>query len=221
LSIGSRWSHPGFEVVEHLGARILARPEAVPWVRFVLESGKSLHTASAEDKDALRLEGRFPVFVIPAKISGSGEATAGSRWAIRHFARGGRFVSAVLQDRYFRTPPVRPYHEIKASEEARKRSISTPRVVAAATYTDGPFYRADLVTDFISNTSDLVDALFDTRRKGAGGCIRTAGCPSSHRRAGEKDGRRRPSPPRPPCPKHPPGMAGRGPHTPPPGSGPL
>jgi hypothetical protein len=42
-------------------------------------------------------------------------------------------------------------------------------VLAAAMYPSGLFYRADLVTAFVPNTSDLVEALFDTRRKGAGG----------------------------------------------------
>ena len=148
MSIGARWSHPGFEVVEHLGARVLARPEAVAWVRYVLEGGKSLHLAASTDKDASWLEGRSPVYVIPQKASKSPDAPVGEHWAVRHFTRGGRFVSRILADRYFRASPVRPYHELEASEEARKRGISTPRVVAAATYTDGVFYRADLVTDF-------------------------------------------------------------------------
>jgi len=64
---------------------------------------------------------------------------------------------------------VRPYHEVAASEAARERGIPTPRVVAAAMYPAGLFYRADLVTTFVANASDLVEALFDTRRKGVGG----------------------------------------------------
>jgi hypothetical protein len=36
-------------------------------------------------------------------------------------------------------------------------------------YPGGSFYRADLVTDFISDSSDLVETLFDHRRKGPGG----------------------------------------------------
>ena len=169
MNIGARWSHPGFEVVEHLGARVLARPEAVAWVRYVLEGGMSLHLAASTDKNATWLEGRSPVFVIPRKAPKSPGPPAGEHWAVRHFTRGGRFVSGILGDRYLRASSVRPYHELEASEEARKRGISTPRIVAAATYTDGLFYRADLVTEFLPNTSDLVDALFDTRRKGAGG----------------------------------------------------
>jgi len=169
VSFGSRWTCPGFEVVEHPGARVLARPSAVAWVRFVLEGGQGLHTASARDKAAQRMEGREPVFVIPAKTSNDGEIRFGDRWAVRHYTRGGRFVSTLLGDRYLRWGRVRPYHETAASEAARNRGISTPRVVAAAMYPEKLFYRADLVTDFLPDTSELVDALFDDRRKGPGG----------------------------------------------------
>ena len=169
MNSGSGWTCPGFEVVEHPGARVLARPNAVSWVRFVLESGQGLHAASARDKAAQRMEGREPVFIIPAKVSKDGEAISGGRWAVRHYTRGGRFVSTLLGDRYFRSGRVRPYQETAASEAARDRGISTPRVVAAAMYPEKLIYRADLVTDFLPNTSDLVDALFDDRRKGPGG----------------------------------------------------
>jgi 3-deoxy-D-manno-octulosonic acid kinase len=41
--------------------------------------------------------------------------------------------------------------------------------MAAAYYPRGLFYRADLVTEFIPDSSDLVQTLFDSRRKGPGG----------------------------------------------------
>jgi len=169
VSAGSRWTCPGFEVVEHPGARVLARPEAVPWVRSILGDGQGLHAASASDKAVVRLEGRDPVFVIPAKVPMRDGAGSRDRWAIRHYVRGGRFVSKLLGDRYIRSARVRPFHEVAASEAARKRGILTPRVMAAAMYPAGFFYRADLVTTFVPDASDLVDALFDTTRKGAGG----------------------------------------------------
>ncbi|MCJ7630077.1 MAG: hypothetical protein MUO50_17015 [Longimicrobiales bacterium] len=167
MSTGSRWACPGFEVVEYPGARVLARREVVPWVRSVLASGQGLHAASAGDRAALRVEGRDPVFIIPAKLSKG--AGSGDRWAVRHYTRGGRFLPALLGDRYARSGRVRPYHEVAASEAARERGIPTPKVMAAAMYPAGFFYRADLVTAFVPNASDLVDALFDTQRKGAGG----------------------------------------------------
>jgi hypothetical protein len=41
--------------------------------------------------------------------------------------------------------------------------------MAAAVYPEGLFYRGDLLTEVLPDTSDLVSALFDTARKGAGG----------------------------------------------------
>ena len=191
MSISSRTIVPGFEVVQNGGTRVLARPEAVSWVRYVLDAGKTLHAYAAEDRKGSRLEGRSPVFVIPAKTpsektpSGEspvhGQAGFAGRWAVRHFVRGGRVFSTLFGDRYLRVGAVRPFLEVEASEEARWRGIATPRVVAAASYPTGPFYRADLVTEFIPEASDLVQALFDTSRKGAGGALerldtlRTAG----------------------------------------------
>ena len=169
MNSGPRWSCPGFEVIEQPGARVLARSEAVPWVRSVLRSRQGLHAASARDKSAFRVEGRHTVFVIPAPLPRASENAPEGRWAVRHYARGGRFVPMFLEDRYLRIGRIRPYHEIAASEAARARGILTPRVVAAAMYPTGPFYRADLVTSFVPDASDLVEALFDTRRKGAGG----------------------------------------------------
>lgn len=168
MSTGSRWTCPGFETVEHPGARVLARPEAEFWVRSVLEGGQGLHAASARERDAVRLEGRNPLFVIPAQ---GGGISPHDRWAVRHYVRGGRLVPALMGDRYLRSGRIRPYHETEASEAARARGIPTPRVVAAALYPQGVFYRADLVTDFIPDTIDLVEALFDTSRKGAGGAM--------------------------------------------------
>jgi hypothetical protein len=170
----------GFELVEHPGARVWATGEAVPWVRYVLESGTTLHAAAAEDRDAVRMEGRRPVYVIPAKVGKNDGTGPGTWWAVRHYARGGR-VFRVLGDRYFVWGSKRPLHEARASEAARARGIPTPRVQVAAVYPAGPFYRADLVTDFVHSALDLVEALFDTRRKGLGGAVerqdalRTAG----------------------------------------------
>jgi 3-deoxy-D-manno-octulosonic acid kinase len=78
-------------------------------------------------------------------------------------------MSRILGDRYLLSRRIRPYHETRVSEEARRRGIPTPRVLAAALYPGGLFYRGDLVTEFIPDSVELVDALFDTSRKGAGG----------------------------------------------------
>lgn len=168
MTHGSHRTFPGFDAIHLPGARILTRPEAVAWVKYVAEGGDDLYAAAARDKHTARLEGRGPVFVIPAKLSKESE-TGARWWAVRHYTRGGRLVPLLMGDRYLRVGRVRPYHEVAVSEAARARGISTPRVVAGAMYPSGPFYRADLVTEFVPNASDLADVLFDSKRKGAGG----------------------------------------------------
>lgn len=160
---------PGFQWVDHPGANVLARSEATPWVRYILESGDSLHAAAASDRAALRLEGREPVFVIPAKIPQDQERSAPARWAVKRYARGGKVLPVLLGDRFLRLGTPRPFLETRVSEGARERGVPTPRIMAAAVYPRGPLYRGDLVTEFVPDAADLVEALFDTRRKGAAG----------------------------------------------------
>jgi hypothetical protein len=155
--------------LEFSRARALARDEAVPWVRYVLGEGETLHAAAGTDREVLVLEGRKPVFGIPARTSGNPPEEPEARWVIKRFARGGKLLPVLLGDRYLRTGPPRPLREAGLSEEVRRRGIPTPRIVAAAWYPKGPFYRADLVTEWVPEAQDLVETLFDTRRKGAGG----------------------------------------------------
>jgi tRNA A-37 threonylcarbamoyl transferase component Bud32 len=169
----------GFDLVDHPGASVLAREEAIPWVRYVLEGGTTLYQASAGERDGFELPGRSPVFAIPAKGGGKGPpvgceqgpdtAEPEARWAVRHFSRGGRIVSRLLGDRYLNLGVPRPFHEAQVSEEARTRGVPTPRVMAAALYPDPPFYRGDLVTEFVGGSTDLLGALFDFRKSGVGG----------------------------------------------------
>ena len=165
------WSHPEFELVDHPGASVWARPPAVPWVRYVLEGSDTLHRAAAGDRGAVALEGREPVYIIPAKVPRKGESPEPGRWAVRHYVRGGRVFPHLLGDRYLRVGRIRPIHELEVSELARARGIATPRVIAAALYPSRFSYRADLVTEFIPDAASLVEALFDTERKGVGGAL--------------------------------------------------
>lgn len=162
---------PGFEVVDHPGAQVLTRLEAIPWVRYVMEGGKTLYEAAAGDREVFDLPGREPVFSIPEKGSRKGGPGAGERWAVRHFSRGGRVLPSLLGDRFLKLGTPRPFHELRVSEGARSRGIPTPRIMAAAIYHTSLFYRADLVTEYVPHSTDLVDALFDTRRKGVGGAL--------------------------------------------------
>lgn len=188
-----------FQCVEGPGALVLAREEAVGWVRSALERGGTLYQAASAKAQGLPLEGRRPLFVIPSQASGSAEpghsvrvedSAQGARgrepghsitgregtpeperWVVRHYARGGPPFPRLLGDRYLRVGAVRPFHELEASQEARARGINTPRIVAAAMYPRGPFYRADLVTVFVPGATDLVASLFHNSRKGAGGAM--------------------------------------------------
>jgi 3-deoxy-D-manno-octulosonic acid kinase len=153
-------------------ARVLARQEAVPWIRYVLEGGETLHESASRDREGFHLPGRAPVWVIPEKASsgaGPSELQLKVRWAVRHYSRGGTVFSRLLGDRFLRVGEPRPVFEIRISEGARSRGIPTPRIVAAATYQERLFYRADLVTVFVPHSENLAETLFDTRRKGAGG----------------------------------------------------
>ncbi|MGW8265913.1 MAG: lipopolysaccharide kinase InaA family protein [Longimicrobiales bacterium] len=159
----------GFQIVDHPGVRALARIEVTPWVRYVLEGGSTLHAAAGSERDAEAMGGREPVFVIPAKLPRDRRSGAEERWVVRKFARGGRILPKLLGDRYLGIGSPRPFYEARVSEEIRERGVPTPRVLAAAVYSAGVFYRGDLVTEFVPAASDLVEILFDNRRKGAGG----------------------------------------------------
>lgn len=145
----------GYTVVDFGGGRAVARPEATSWLSEVVASGRTLHEWAAAEPGRSTFEGRGAVYSVPAP-DGSPD-----RWAVRHFFRGGA-VAMPMGDRYLRVGRPRPFREVAASEWARSRGVRTPEVVVAATYHDGPFYRADLVTVVAEDTTTLVDRLHET-----------------------------------------------------------
>lgn len=161
----------GFRLLDHPGVRTWARREATDWVRYVLEGGRTLHQAAEADPRAREMAGRGPVYVIPAKLPAEERHSSGGEWAVRHYVRGGRVVSRLLGDRYLKVGDRRPFQELRVNETARDRGVPTARVMAAALYPDRLFYRGDLVTEMVPGSSDLVEALFDPRRKGMGGAV--------------------------------------------------
>ena len=48
----------------------------------------------------------------------------------------------------------------------RQRGVPTPRVMAGAVYPKGIFYRADLVTEFVADATDLTHLLFEEEGSG-------------------------------------------------------
>jgi 3-deoxy-D-manno-octulosonic acid kinase len=135
------------------GAAAFAAPEVEAWVRGAMERGEQLHGAAAREAQSL-LHGRGPVPVV---------STTRGQWVVRRYRRGGR-VAALLDDRYLRLGLARPLREARASGEIRRRGIPTPRVVAGAVYPDGPFYRADLMTEYVPDAVDLARLLFEEDR---------------------------------------------------------
>ena len=147
-------SVPGFEWARVDAALVVARPDALAWARTALGRHGSLHTAALADA-ALRLQGRGP---IPVMLNPAGE---GPPWAVRHYQRGGGM--RILDDRFLRFGRPRSLRELESSARAGEMGITTPRVVAAAVYMAGLFYRADLVTEFVTDARELADVLLGTQ----------------------------------------------------------
>lgn len=78
---------------------------------------------------------------------------------MRHYHRGGAVASA-LGDRYLRLGVPRPFREFAAGDALAAAGVPTPRVVGAAVYPAGPFYRGDLVTEWVPGSRDLAHVLF-------------------------------------------------------------
>lgn len=136
------------------GVEAFATPEVEGWVRRAIESGEALLDAAARHAETvLRGRGAVPVLV-----------TARGRWVVRRYLRGGMVAAPLLGDRHLRVGGSRPVREAHASTEALRRGIPTPRVVGGAVYPSGPFYRADLMTEYVSDAADLAQILFEEER---------------------------------------------------------
>lgn len=152
----------GYELVETGGVFAFAAPQAVDWVRSVLEAGGTLHREAARHPMAT-FRGRGEVHVVDAPEG---------RWVVRHYHRGGA-MARLLDDRYLRVGEPRPVREAAAAAEVARRGIATPEVLAGAVYPAGPFYRADLVTALVPDAADLAGVLFGPAADG--GRIRAGG----------------------------------------------
>lgn len=157
---GPKPTPTGYERREAGSAEGLAVPIAATWLEEILGSGLTLHEWAAACNDVEPLHGRGTVFSIAAPTVGPDART---RWAVRHYQRGGAAVS-FLGDRYWRGGDTRPEREIRASVAARARGVPTPAVIAGAWYRSGLFYRADLVTELVPDTISLAESLFSDER---------------------------------------------------------
>lgn len=149
----------GYRAVALNGIDAFAWAAAEGWLAGALAEGASLH-GWAGRRAVESLAGRGPVHVIAAGAKGPGGS---SRWAVRHYRRGGA-MAPLLGDRYWLTGPSRPLRELEASHHARARGVRTPAVVAGAAYYAGlsrvvGLYRADLVTEVVPQARSLATLL--------------------------------------------------------------
>ncbi|HUG39818.1 MAG TPA: lipopolysaccharide kinase InaA family protein [Longimicrobiales bacterium] len=85
---------------------------------------------------------------------------AGSeRWVVREYVRGGA-LAGLMGDRYVRLGTPRPVREFRLARALEALGIPTPAAVGAATYPRGPWYRGELVTEWVPGSADLARILF-------------------------------------------------------------
>lgn len=84
----------------------------------------------------------------------------GRRWVLRHYRRGG-LVARLLRDRYLWTGAgrTRAFREWRLLQELHAAGLPVPAPVAARYLRQGPFYRADLVTEELPTRLTLAQAL--------------------------------------------------------------
>lgn len=144
--------------------------ELADWLR----DAPTLHAAARRREGVHRMEGRGEVWDVPAP-------GAHGRWIVRRYRRGGA-LAGVLGESYPRSGTPRPLAEIAATEGARRRGVSAPRVIAGAMYPAGPlFYRADLVTEKVEGARDVAAIVFG--RGGFGAAPHERGAPGEREAA--------------------------------------
>ncbi len=149
----------GYREHDIAGVTLVARTNAVELCRSVLARDGSLYAWAARQPEARLLHGgRGNTWVVP---------TEAGEWVVRHAFRGG-IVAGLLRDRYLRRGEPRPYAELRVSYGLRQHRIETPAVVAFAIYPAGPFYRADVITEYVPDSADLAALTFGDARLAPG-----------------------------------------------------
>ena len=140
-------------------------PSALEWAQSVLSSGATLYEWASRHSTKEILAGRGRLFIFRA----TGSTENATQWIVRHYQRGGILASR-LDDRYLVTQTPRPLKELRASIEARSRGIPTPRIIGGAVYRSGVFYRAELVTEYLSDVTDLASVIFGVKERNMAFC---------------------------------------------------
>jgi len=86
--------------------------------------------------------------------------SAGIRWVLRHYRRGG-LIAKLSQDSYLwaGAARTRSFAEWRLLAELRRRGLPVPAPIAARYVRSSLTYRADLITELLSGTRTLADAI--------------------------------------------------------------
>lgn len=139
------------------GVRATVLTGAEAWAREAIRNTDGLYGWASKQADRSHFMGRGRVHVVPAPVPGPDQR---SRWAVRHYRRGGA-MAMHMGDRYLRLGRARPLRELEASLAARAVGIRTPAVVCGASYSDGLYYRADLITEVVPDVQTLGETLHE------------------------------------------------------------
>lgn len=146
----------GYEHMAVEGANVLVLTSFSGVVRDILTT-QTLYDYASHSTDALRFEGRAPVYAIPLGPSRE-------RIVVRHAMRGG-LIGRIVRDRFL--PPTRTVRELAAAFRLKLSGVPTPEVVAVATYPAGPMLkRADVLTRYVDGGADLAAIFGDARNDG-------------------------------------------------------
>jgi len=155
----------GYLGICHKNSIAFTVPAALEWTHSVLSSGATLYDWASRHSTKEMLAGRGRVFIFPT----AGSTENATHWIVRHYRRGG-ILARHLDDRYLVTRTPRPLKELQASMEARSRGIPTPRIIGGAAYRSGVFYRAELVTEYLPDVTDLASVVFGVSERNMAFC---------------------------------------------------
>lgn len=143
----------GYEHLVVEGANALVVKSLAGAVRDILQT-ETLYEYAARSPNALRFEGRAPVYAVPLGLSQE-------RAVVRHAVRGG-LIGKVVHDLF--VSPTRAPRELAAAYRLKLSGVPTPEVLAVITYAAGPMLRrADVATRYIEGGADLAAVFSDAR----------------------------------------------------------
>jgi hypothetical protein len=150
---------PGYLCHREGCATVWVREDDAPFAMSLMGDTGSIYGGAAKASDAVPVQGRDLAYVV--------NAPGGRRWIVRKLRHGG-ILSSLTRGLFLRAAANRPLNELYLSCRLREMRIPTPEVLAAVVYPMGPFYRAEVVREFVEARGDLASCLFDPRVARAG-----------------------------------------------------